>query len=410
MGPTRSLQGKGEIKVTPFQLTQRDKDELVEFLQDIVRTPSLSGEEDRVAARMAAAMRRAGFRDVFSDRIGNVVGRMGEGGRPVLVYNGHMDTVGISDPSAWRHDPYGAHIVDGVLYGRGACDMKGALSAMIWGGKMLRDAGISLQGELILACVVQEEPCEGLATRVLVEEEGIRPDWVVLGEPTDLQLSRGHRGRVEMEVISRGRTCHAAQPALGNNAVYSAARLIFNLEILSEQLGYDAFLGPGSLAVTHVESLAGSRNAVPDYARFIIDRRLTLGETESKALAEVQGIIAREQVRAEVRVTEYEATSYTNYRARQHNYFPAWALEAEHPLVKTASHAVKETLGSKPTVGQWAFSTDGVYTMGVAGIPTVGFGPGQEKRAHTADESIRLEDVFKAAPVYARLAVELLGR
>jgi putative selenium metabolism hydrolase len=394
-----------------FQLTDRDKDELVEFLQDIVRTPSPSGREDRVATRIAAAMRRAGFREVFTDRIGSVVGRMGEAKRPLLLYNGHMDTVGVSDPSAWVHDPFAADIVDGVLHGRGACDMKGALTAMIWGAKLLRDAGVlpRLNGELVLAAVVQEEPCEGLAMQVLIEEEGLRPDWVVLGEPSDMQLRRGHRGRVEMEVVAHGRSCHASRPELGENAVYSAARLIFNLEMLSEQLGYDAFLGPGSLSVTHVESRAGSRNAVPDYARFIVDRRLTLGETEAKALAEVQGIIAREQVRAEVRVTEYEGVSYTGYQARQHNYFPAWALEAGHPLLQAAGQVIKQTLGFQPAVGQWGFSTDGVYTMGVAGIPTIGFGPGDEQHVHTADEQIRLEDVFRAAPAYAQLAVKLLG-
>ncbi len=394
-----------------FRLTDHDKDELVEFLQDIVRTPSLSGQEDRVATRIAAAMRRAGLRGVYVDRIGNVVGRLGQGKRPLLLFNGHMDTVGVSDPSVWTHDPFGADILDGVLFGRGACDMKGALTAMIWGAKLLHDAGVQerLNGELVLVAVVQEEPCEGLATRVLIEEEGVRPDWVILGEPSNLQLSRGHRGRVELEVVTHGCSCHASRPDIGDNAVYSAARLIVNLEILAEQLGYDAFLGPGSLSVTHVESRAGSRNAVPDYARFFIDRRLTLGETEAKALAEVQGIIAREKIRAEVRVTEFEGTSYTGYEARQRNYFPAWALGAEHALIKTAVQAVKKALGRRPTVGQWGFSTDGVYTMGVAGIPTIGFGPGEEKYAHAADEQIRLQDVFEATSAYAQLAVELLG-
>jgi putative selenium metabolism hydrolase len=392
-----------------FQLSDHDKTELVEFLQDIVRTPSLSGQEDRVATRVAAAMRRAGFREVFTDPIGNVVGRMGTGGQPMLLYDGHMDTVGISDRTAWGHDPFGADIVDGVLYGRGTCDTKGSLAAMIWGAKLLRKARVQLNGELVVAAVVQEEPCEGLAIRVLIEEGGIRPDWVVLGEPSGLQLRRGHRGRVELEVVTHGRSCHASRPDRGDNAVYSAARLIFNLEMLSEQLGYDAFLGPGSLAVTHVESRAGSRNAIPDYACFIVDRRLTLGETEAKALAEVQNIIARERVRAEVRVTQYEQTSYTGYQIQQHNYFPAWALEEEHPLLQTALRVVKKTLGYRPEIGQWGFSTDGVYTTGIAGIPTIGFGPGEEKHAHTADEHIRLEDVFKATSVYAQLAVELLG-
>jgi len=394
-----------------FQLSSQDQNELVEFLQDIIRTPSPSGQEDRVATRIAAAMRRAGFREVFTDRIGNVVGRMGNGGRSILMYDGHMDTVGISDRSAWTHDPFGADVIDGVLYGRGACDMKSALAAMIWGAKLLHNAGVDqqLDGDLVLAAIVQEEPCEGLAARVLIEEEALRPDWVVLGEPTNLQLSRGHRGRLELEVITHGHSCHAAQPQLGKNAIYSAARLIFNLEILSEQLEEDTFLGRGSLSVTHIESHEGSRNVVPDYASFVIDRRLTLGETETKALSEVQSIIAREQVSAEVSVTNYQSTSYTGYQARQHNYFPAWALDAKHPLVQTALHTVAKTLGQQPKVGQWQFATDGVYTMGIAGIPTIGFGPGEEKYAHTANEQIQLADVFKATSVYAQLAVDLLG-
>jgi len=392
-----------------FTLSRSDREELVEFLQDLIRTPSPSTQEEAVAIRIAAAMRRVGFREVFTDRIGNVIGRYGSGRGPILLYNGHMDTVGISDPEAWQRDPYGGEIEDGVIYGRGVADMKGAIAAMIYGVKMLAEARVRLKGDLVVACVVQEEPCEGLAMRVLIEEEGLRPDWVVLGEATNLQISRGHRGRLEMQVTTHGRSCHASNPDLGENAIYAAARLIFGLELLADKLGYDPFLGRGTLAVTHVESSASSRNAIPDRASFIIDRRLTLGETEAKALSEVQGIILREGVRAEVEVTEYRATSYTGYEARQRAYYPAWALEEGHPLIKTLARTIRNTLGYRPTVGQWAFSTDGAYTMGVAGIPTAGFGPGEERYAHTADEQLRLEDLFKAASVYAALAVEMLA-
>ncbi len=392
-----------------FTLSRSDREELVEFLQDLIRTPSPSTQEEAVAIRIAAAMRRVGFREVFTDRIGNVVGRYGSGRGPILLYNGHMDTVGISDPEAWQRDPYGGEVEDGIIYGRGVADMKGAIAAMIYGVKMLAEARVRLKGDLVVACVVQEEPCEGLAMQVLIEEEGLRPDWVVLGEATNLQISRGHRGRLEMQVTTHGRSCHASNPDLGENAIYAAARLIFGLELLADKLGYDPFLGRGTLAVTHVESSASSRNAIPDRASFIIDRRLTLGETEAKALSEVQGIILREGVRAEVEVTEYRATSYTGYKARQRAYYPAWALEEGHPLIKTLARTIRNTLGYRPTIGQWAFSTDGAYTMGVAGIPTVGFGPGEERYAHTADEQLRLEDLFKAASVYAALAVEMLA-
>jgi len=395
-----------------FQLSAQDQQKMVAFLRDLIRTPSLSCQEGAVATRIADEMRAIGFRDVAMDRIGNVIGRTGGPGRgrgPVLLFDGHMDTVGAPNPSAWRHAPFGAEIEKGVLYGLGACDMKGALAAMVYAGKLIAESHLPLKGDLVIACVVQEEPCEGLAARVLVEEEGVRPDWVVLGEPTSMNIARGQRGRVEFQVTAHGRACHASQPELGENAVYAASRLIFGMELLSGNLGHDRFLGAGSLAVTHIQSEAGSRNVVPDRCSFILDRRLTLGESEAKALAEVQSVIAREGVRADVQVTEYRSTSFTGYAASQREYFPAWATDENHPLVQALERAVREESGARAKITQFPFSTDGVYTAGVLGIPTVGLGPGDEKLAHTADEHVRLDDVIQAAHIYARLAASLLA-
>jgi len=392
-----------------FELSSQDKDDLIQFLRDLIRIPSPSTKEKALAERLAEEMRRVGFPRVRRDRIGNVVGCLGASTGPRLIYNGHMDTVGVSDPTAWTRDPYGAQIEGGILYGLGACDMKGALAAMVYGAKALIDAGIKLAGELCVVGVVQEEPCEGLAMQVLIEEEGVRPDFVVLGEPTNLQIKRGQRGRLEMKVTVRGRSCHASTPEQGRNAIYDAARLIFGIELLAPQLANDPFLGQGSIAVTQIDSSAASRNAIPDTCILYIDRRLTLGETEAKALAEIQGIIAREGVEARVQVSEYRATSYTGYECKAREYYPPWALDQDHPLVQATVRAIRNTLGYRPRIGQWAFSTDGVYTMGKANIPTVGFGPGEERFAHTVDDQIRLADVVAAARVYARLAVEVLG-
>ncbi len=393
-----------------FRLSPQDQNNLVTFLRDLVRTPSPSTQEGAVAERIVAEMTRLGFRDVHTDRIGNVVGWIGPGHGPVLMLNGHMDTVQVSDPEAWSHAPFGAEVEDGALYGLGACDMKGGLAAMVYGAKLLRDAGVALKGDLVVACVVQEEPCEGLGSRVLIEAEGIHPDWVVLGEPTGLDVTRGQRGRLEMRLVAHGRSAHAASPDLGDNAIYTAARLVFGLELLASQLGHDDFLGPGTLAVTDILSRASSRNAIPDRCELIIDRRLTLGENETMALAEVQRVIAREGVQAEVEVTEYHTTSYTGYACHAREFYPAWVMAEDHPLVVAAVRAVRGQLQRRPQVSRWDFSTEGVYTAGAAGIPTVGFGPADPHHAHTADEHVRLADVYAAAEVYARLAVELLVR
>jgi putative selenium metabolism hydrolase len=382
---------------------------MVGFLQDLVRIPSLSTHEEAVASRLADEMQRVGFTEVWTDRMGNVIGRVGAGEGPKLLYNGHMDVVDVGDLTRWSYPPYDGVIKDGVLYGRGACDMKGGLAAMVYAVGALVGAGVPLAGDLYMVGVVQEEPCEGLAMQVLVEEGGIRPDYVILGEPSGLQVRVGHRGRVEMRVRVRGRAAHASSPSLGSNAIHNAARLIFGIELLAPRLANDAFLGQGTVAVTEIESQAASRNALPDCCTFYLDRRLTLGETELKAVAEIQNIISTEEVDAQVSVTEYDAASYTGYHCQARNVFPAWAMAQDHPLVQSTVRVVRETLGYRPRLGRWAFSTDGTYTAGVANIPTIGFGPGEERYAHTQDEQIRLNDVVDAARVYAQLAVNLLG-
>jgi putative selenium metabolism hydrolase len=392
-----------------FRFSAQDERDMFDFLRDLVRIPSLSTQEGPMAARLAEEMRRVGFRDVHADKMGNVIGRIGSGSGPVLLYDGHMDVVDVGDPGAWHRDPFGAEIEGGVLFGRGAADMKGGLAAMVYGAKALVDAGVPLAGTLCMAGVVQEEPSEGMAMGVVVEEGGRRPDYVVLGEPTNLEVSRGQRGRMEMQVTLRGRSCHASAPEQGENALHAAARVIFGVELLAPRLLDDPVLGRGTIAVTDVETTACSRNAIPDRCHLIIDRRLTLGETEARALNEIQQIINREGVQADVRVSEYEVTSYTGYKSSYREFYPAWLMEEDHPLVRAAIRASERAIERRPRLTTWAFSTDGVFTLGKAGIPTIGFGPGEERFAHTSDEQIRLADVTRAAKVYAQLAVDVLG-
>jgi len=393
-----------------IRLPASDAEALAKFVQELVCIPSPSTQEGALAARVAEEMRRVGFTDVWVSRIGSVVGHIGPGHGPKLLLDGHMDTVDVGDPDRWIRPPYGGVIENGVLYGRGACDMKGGLAAMIYSAKALLDSGVKLDGDLYVAAVVQEEPCEGLAVRVLIEEEGLRPDFVLLGEPTNLQVSLGQRGRIEMQVSVQGRAAHASSPALGENAIHNAARLIFGIELLAPRLATDSFLGQGTAVVTYIESLAASRNAVPDTCSFCIDRRLTLGETERKAWAEIQNIITTEEINARVEVPEYQGTSYTGYSRPIRQAFPAWVTPEDHPLVQATVRSVRETLGYRPRLGYWAFSTDGAYTAGLADIPTIGFGPGEERYAHSVDDQVRLNDIVDAARVYARLAVSLLGK
>lgn len=386
---------------------QIDIIELTALAQGLVRTPSPSGQEGAVATLLVDAMQANGWEEVRVDRMGNVIGRIGPEGAPGLMFDGHMDTVGAGDLKAWKRDPFGGEIVDGVLHGRGASDMKGALAAMVCAGPRIAAQRERLKRPVYLVAVVQEEPCEGLAVRHIVEVEGIRPAAVVIGEATNLQLARGQRGRIELQVDVRGRSCHASAPERGVNAIYEATRLVFALQLQAPQLNNDSFLGKGSLAVTAIASEAGSRNVVPDYCMVYIDRRLTIGETEATALSEVRRVLSREAIKAEVHVPRYHLTSYTGWQCQQPEVFPAWTTPEDSPLVRQATAAVISEMGLPPRLTRWEFSTDGVYTAGVAGIPTVGFGPGEERYAHTVEDQVRISDLASAAAVYAAIAMRV---
>ncbi len=392
-----------------LELSAEYVQQLVRFAQELIRLPSPSGEEGLVAACLSEEMRHVGFTEVRTDRIGNVVGRIGNGQGPTLMLEGHMDTVGCGDPSNWPYGPYEARVADGVLYGLGAADMKGALAAMVYGAKALIDAGMTLHGDLYVVGVVQEEPCEGLAIRVLIEEQGVRPDFVLIGEATNLQIARGQRGRLELKITTHGKACHASMPERGKNAIYEAARVLVGIELMAPQMEVDSFLGKASLAVTHIESTAGSRNVVPDRCVLYVDRRLTGGETEAKAIAGIRKLINREGVEATVEVTEYHACTYTGYEYRVRQYFPSWAMPENHEWIQSCVSTIGRELGYRPKIGRWDFSTDGVYTAGVAGIPTVGFGPGEERCIHTTEERVKIAHLADAARVYARLAAEVLA-
>jgi putative selenium metabolism hydrolase len=390
------------------ELSSSEIQGLNRLAQDLVRTPSLPGDEGAVAALLAEAMQQSGFDQVWVDRIGNVVGRFGRGRGPALLFDGHMDTVDVGDRGAWTHGPFDGDIVNGVLFGRGAIDMKSSLAAMIYGVKLLARSGARLAGDLYVAFVVQEEPCEGAAVQHLIETEGIQPDFVVLGEPTNLGVYLGHRGRVELQVSIQGRAGHAAIPQGGVNAIAHAARLVFNIDLLAPQLLSDPILGQGTVAVTHIASSAGSLNSIPDACTLVVDRRLTLGETEARAIAEIQQLVRREQLQASIATLNYEITTYTGQVITGRKYYPPWLLPENTVLARRAARAIERVLGVPPRFGAWPFSTDGAYTLGAAGIPTVGFGPGDERRAHAPDEQVRLADVALAAQGYAQLAAEIL--
>lgn len=376
------------------------REAIIQFLRELCAIPSYDSQIRAVGERAEAEMRRLGFDDVFFDRMGNVVGRIGSGPR-ILLYDSHIDTVGIGDRDAWEWDPFEGKIENGVFFARGACDEKGSTPGMIYGLALARDLGL-LEGWTAYYFGNMEEWCDGIAPNALVEVEGIRPDFVVIGEPTKMQVYRGHKGRVEMQVVAKGKSAHAASNFLGDNAIYKLLPVIDAISKLEPELGDDPFLGHGRITVTDMHVKTPSINAVPDEALIYIDRRVTFGESPQAELERIQRLIG-DRPDIEASILWYSDPSYTGFVFEVDKIYPAWALPEDHPFVQAGVQAGELLWGDKLPTGKWDFSTNGTYWTGKAGIPSIGFGPGDEIHAHTVIDQVPLDDVVRATEWYALL-------
>jgi putative selenium metabolism hydrolase len=377
---------------------------IIKFLRDLCAIPSMDSQIGPVGERAKEEMRKLGFDEVWFDSMGNVVGRIGDGPRKI-VFDSHIDTVGIGNPDEWDWDPFIGKVEKGRFYARGACDEKGSTPPMIYGMVIARDLGL-LDGWTAYYFGNMEEWCDGIAPHAFVEHEGIRPDFVVIGEPTKMQVYRGHKGRVEIEAISHGRSAHAASNHLGDNAIYKILPLIEGISKLEPKLGDDPFLGHGKITVSDMKVNTPSINAVPDLCTVYIDRRVTFGETAEGAVAQVRALVAPELLQSgqvTVEMMKYSDPSYTGFVFPVDKYFPAWSLPEEHPLVQAGLQTAALIGLPDLPASKWNFSTNGIYWMGKAGIPSIGFGPGEEETAHTTHDSVLLADVVKATAFYAIL-------
>lgn len=386
-------------------LARRYEPEILEFARDIIKTRSYSAQERDLVVLIKSRMEALGFDEVKVDRIGNIIGRVGNGPRKIL-YDAHIDTVWAEDKANWKMDPFAAVVEGNLLYGRGSSDEKAAMSSMVYGAAMAKQLGLLDGCSLYLSGTVLEETCDGLSVIHMIEKEGFRPDFVVICEPTSLDVYRGHRGRVELKITTTGTSAHAAHPDKGDNAVYKMARTVLNIEKLTTTFKDDAFLGKGTAVVSIIESKAPSINSVPYESTIYIDRRITVGETKETVLAEFRGAVD-DPVHTTVELTEFDDTSWTGLHVHQEKYFPTWALDEHHPLVKAGVNAATEARSKSPRVSCWTFSTNGVAFMGHFNIPSIGFGPGDEWLAHATNECVRISDLYEAARFYALLPSEL---
>lgn len=380
------------------ELAQGYESDMVAFLRDLVAIPAVSGHEGPVIARIRQEMEKVGFDEIRVDAMGNILGRIGSG-KTVIAMDSHTDTVGVGDPKEWKWDPYQGKVEDGYIYGRGSSDQRGGMASMVYAAKMIRELNLAGDYTLWVVGSVQEEDCDGLCWVYILENDNIHPDCVVITEPSKLGIYRGQRGRMEIELHLRGKSCHASAPERGDNPIYKMSRLVQEVERLNERLKDDAFLGKGTIAVTEIRSLSPSLCAVPGACTIHLDRRLTAGETKESALAEIRALPGAEA--AEIETLTYDVPSYTGLRYPMEKYYPTWVLDESHPLAQAAIATFRGLWDKEPVVDKWTFSTNGVASMGLKGVPTVGFGPGEEEVAHSVAECVPIRHLVDAAQFYA---------
>ena len=376
---------------------QSHQDDIVRFLRDLVAIPATSCQEGPVIRRIEQEMQQVGFDEIRIDKMGNILGRIGSGKR-VVMFDSHTDTVGVGDPREWTYDPYKGKVEDGFVYGRGASDQRAGMACMVYAGKLIKELGLADDVTVWMCGSVEEEDSDGIAWLYILREDGIKPDGIVITEPTNLRVYRGHRGRMEIEVHVPGVSCHASAPERGVNPIYKATYIIQQVEALNARLKDDRFLGKGTIAVTDIRALTPSVCAVPASATFHLDRRLTAGETKESAVAEIRALPGLQD--AEVEVLQYRVKSWTGLEYGMEKYYPTWVLEEGHPLVRSGVETYRALYGTDPVVDKWTFSTNGVATMGIMQVPTIGFGPGEEDVAHTVRDRVPIAHLVTATQFY----------
>jgi putative selenium metabolism hydrolase len=386
------------------ELSEKYRDYTAQNLSELVKIKSLSTKEKDVQLELKRQMGEAGFDEIRIDGLGNVIGRIGTG-KKILAIDGHMDTVDIGNRDNWSFDPLGGEIKNGFVHGRGSVDQKGGPASFVTTGRILKELGFNEDLTIYFVGSVIEEDCDGLCWKYIIENDKVKPDFVISTEPTNLNVYRGQRGRMEMQVHFYGVSSHGSAPERGKNAIYMASRAALEIEKLNDRLKGDEFLGKGSITVTEIISKSPSLCAVSDYARIHIDRRLTSGETKETAVKEIDDLIKGYD--SKVELLNYSEKAYTGLEYGMEKYYPTWTLPVNHEVVKTGVSAYKKIFGKEPKVDKWTFSTNGIMTCGVYGIPTIGFGPGNEVLAHAPDEKVPVTDLVTSSAFYAAFVYEL---
>ncbi len=385
-----------------IKIAEEETVKAVDFLADLVGIKSFDNFEREAAERVAQEMRDCGFDSVWTDPMGNVIGKLGEGST-IIAFDGHIDVVGIGDPDQWAFPPFSAEIRDGRLWGRGSADQKSGVAAMIYAAKNMKKLNLLDGLTILVVASVNEEDCDGMCWQYLYKEENLRPEFVVLTEPSDKNIYRGQKGRMALKITTSGISAHGSVPEQGDNAIYKMAPIITEIKKLNENLPFNAELGYGTITISQIFFSSASSCAVADGCSIILDRRLTYGETKEQVIQQLQELESVKISKAAVEIILYDIPTYTGLVYPTECYFPSWITPYNSPCVETAVQAYRSLFEKEPKVDKWVFSTNGVAISGLFGIPCIGYGPGDACEAHKANESVRISDITDSIAMYMKI-------
>ena len=380
------------------------QDEMVAFLREFVAIESQTYDEGEAINWLAKKMEEAGFDEVRIDPVGNCHGRVGSGDT-VLLYDAHIDTVELGEACDWGCSPLeGKHDEDDYVWGRGVIDDKGALAAMFWGARGLKALGLDKDFTMWVSGSISEEDVEGSCVEEMLKiAPDIKPDYIVVAEPSENRLIRGHKGRALLKITVPGKCAHASAAHRGENALIKALPIIQGVDAMND-FEEDPFMGKGTIEVTKVECKTPSLNTIPGECTIYVDRRIARGESREELLAEIQPLLDQVPGATAV-IDDEEVITYTGYKILAEDYFPSWEMPVEHELIQAGIRAYQEVYNEEPVVGSWDFCTNATTLCGKTGIPAIGFGPGDGGLCHSSEERILVSDYVNAAKLYALLAI-----
>ena len=389
------------MEATAAQFSQLlDRNRLTERLTAMVQEPSENppGREARVGALVASQCEELGLEvgiHELAEGRPNVVARWGSGGR-VVGYCSHFDVIPAGDHALWEREPYGAQIADGRMHGRGTADAKGPIAAALEAVAILRSSGFEPDGTLELALVSDEETMGFIGAGYLVEQGLIRPEVAIVGEPTSLRVVHAQRGACWFQITTRGLAGHGSAPERGRSAIKHMAEIVLHLEDTLPSVNHEVLGGPSINAGTiH----GGTKvNVVPASCVVEVDRRSVPPETRDSVIASVEEAVEK----AKKRFPEIDATVELQF------YGEPFVVEAGARLVQDVATATGAATGRPPELIGFRGASDARY-LAQAGADVVVCGPGDISVAHTAHESIDLEELEQAAVAYALSFARLLG-